>query len=52
MDLINTLDEEFNENVDEIIKTAVVYPEDFNPDRMPAGIVSRPCSRNIEFLRL
>lgn len=37
---------------DEIIKTAVVYPEDFDPDRMPAGIVSRPCSGNIKFLRL
>lgn len=28
---------------DEIIKTAVVYPQDFNPERMPAGIISRPC---------
>ena len=33
---------------DEIIKTAVVYPEDYDADRMPAGIVSRSCSGNIK----
>lgn len=37
---------------DEIIKTAVVYPEDFDLDRMPAGIVSRFSSGNFEFLRV
>lgn len=37
---------------DEIIKTAVVYPEDFDLDRMPAGIVSRFSSGNFKFLRV
>jgi hypothetical protein len=37
---------------DEIIRLAVVYPTDFDVDRMPAGLVSRPCSRNIKHIWL
>lgn len=37
---------------DEIIKTAVVYPDDFDPERMPAGIVSRFSSRNFKLFRI